>query len=214
MRPSCELTRYAFLLRSDEVLEKKFGKSTWTKPMIAGANLILGIRRLNHVPGFDIRLLEGRFDDEFDHLDRMVLSAGIIRASRSAEFLNWRFRERPGPPVQVLVARQRGELVAFLAFFIYRGKRALICDLFGHKVQEAGRALVAAAVELCRKKGVACLEGYCAQNSEHRSLFEAAGFRARERAARVVAYTRSGESSAGMVSSSNCWTVGQAELNS
>jgi hypothetical protein len=112
------------------------------------------------------------------------------------------------------MARQRGELVAFLAFFIYRGNRALICDLFGHNIQEAGRVLVAAATELCRKKGVACLEGYCTQNSELRSLFETAGFRARERAARVVAYTRPGESSAGMVNSSNCWRVGQAELNS
>ena len=215
MHPSCELTRYAFLLNSNEVLEKRLGKRAWTRPLVSSANLLLWAKRTTHhrVSGVEIGLLEGRFDDEFDHLDRVVPSAGIVRASRSSGYLNWRFRERPGAEVRVLIAREGGELLAFLAFFVYGGRRALICDLFGRKLEEAGPALLSCAIEQCRRNDVACLEGYCTQNSALRALFESAGFRAREHAARIVAYARSGEFSGGILGSAAGWPVGQAELN-
>jgi hypothetical protein len=217
MHPSCEVTRYALLLRSDEVLGRKLGKSALTKPVIAAANLLLGMRRRNHrIPGLEICSLNGRFGDEFTYLDDAVTSSGVIRASRSAELLNWRYRMRPEVKIDVLVARQGGELLAFLAFIVYEDRkglaRALIGDLFGRRLPEAGSALLDGMIEMCRRKNVVCLEGYCSEGSALKPLFEAAGFRARERAARVVAYENPEASSGRILNSSVSWPVGQAEV--
>jgi hypothetical protein len=217
MRPSCEVIRYALPLRSDEVLGRKLGKGAWTKSVIAGANLLLSMRRTSHhIPGLEICSVNGRFDDEFTYLDSTVSSDGVIRASRAAELLNWRYRMRPDAKVDVLVARQGGELLSFLAFTVYektRGlKRALIGDLFGRRLPEAGLALLNAMIEVCRRKGVVCLEGYCSETSALKPLFEAAGFRARESTARIVAYAKSEASNGHALSSSVSWPVGPAEV--
>ena len=214
MRPRCELTRYAFLLRGDEVLKKKLGKRAWTKPVIVGANLLLSMRRVNHgISGLEVSSLNGRFGDEFTCLDKIVPSSGIIRLSRSAELLNWRFRKRSDVKFEVLVARRGGELLAFLVFLEYGEGRASIWDLFGHQLPEAGAALIDATIEMCRKKKVVCLEGHCSETSALKPLFEAAGFRARERTARVVAYAKSGKSNGSILNSAVSWPAGPAEVN-
>jgi len=212
MRPSCEIIRYALPLRSDQILGKRFGNSPWTKPLIAGANLLLNMRRFNRrAPGLEIRGLEGRFGDEFTYLDKIVPSAGIVRSSRSAELLNWRYCDRLDSKVDVLIACQGGELLAFLAFEISAERRAAILDLFGRNLDVAGLPLLGAAIEACRRQNVVCLEGYCSDASELKALLQAAGFRARERAARVVVYAKPGEP-AGMLSSKMTWPLGHAEL--
>ena len=214
MRPSCELTRYAIPLRSDEVLRKRLGKRAWTRPVIAGANLVLSMRRARYLrAGLEIGAFEEGFGDEFNDLDSSVPSAGVVRSSRSAELLNWRYRHRSDLDIQVLVARRAGELLAFLAFIIYPENRASVLDLFGRELNAAGLPLLGAAVELCRQRKVFCLEGYCTEASELKPLFEAAGFRAREKAASVVAYAQSGEISGSNWSSSVSWPLGHAELN-
>jgi len=212
MRPSCELTRYAVLLRSDEVVAKKLGQGAWTKPLIAGANLLLSTRRVNHSKSsLEICSLKGRFGDEFTELDRLVPSSGIIRSSRSAELLNWRYCDRFESNVDVLIARSKGDLVAFLACAVDPDGRAAILDLFGRSLEDAGLPLLGAAIELCRRKSAFCLEGYCSEASELKAVFKAAGFRARERAARVVAYAKPG-GRYGIQTSSVSWPVGQAEM--
>jgi hypothetical protein len=217
MRPSCEVTRYALPLRSDEVLGRRLGKGAWTKPVIAGANLLLSMKHTSRrIQGLEICSLNGEFGDEFTYLDNTVISDGVIRASRSAELLNWRYRKRPDVKTDVLAARQGGELLSFLAFIVYEEtkglKRALIGDLFGRQLSEAGLALLDGMIEMCRRKDVVCLEGYCSETSALKPLFEAAGFRARERAARVVAYAKSGAWNGGILNSKVSWPMGPAEV--
>lgn len=214
MRPSCELIRYAVPLRSDEILGKRLGKRAWTRPVIVGANLLLGIRRARYLrPGLEICSLEGGFGDEFNELDNSVPTAGVVRASRSAELLNWRYRHRSDPNIQVLVARRSGGLLAFLAFIIYPENRASVLDLFGRELSSVGLPLLSAAIELCRLRKVFCLEGYCTDSGELKSVFEAAGFHAREKAASVVAYAKSAGLPGSHWSSSVSWPLGHAELN-
>jgi len=217
MRPNCEVTRYVLPLRSDGVLSRKLGKGAWTKPVIAAANLLLSMRRVNHhIRGLEICSLNGKFGEEFTYLDKVVPSSGVIRLSRSAEVLNWRYRMRPEAKIDVLVALRGGELLAFLAFIVYEEgeelTRALIGDLFGHLLPEVGLVLLDAMIEICRRKNVVCVEGYCSEISPLKPLFEAAGFRARERAARVVAYAKSGEPNGSILNSRVAWPVGQAEV--
>jgi len=213
MRPSCEVTRYALLLRSDEVLRTRIGKGVWTKPVIAAANLLLRIRRTpRRIAELEVCRLDGMFGEEFTRLDKAVSSSGTIRTSRAADLLNWAYRKRSGVKFEVLVARRKGELLAFLAFIVYGDKRAAIFDVFGLELAETGPALLEATIEICRREGIICLQGYCSETSALKPLFEAAGFRPRERAARVVSYVNSGELAASILTSGSPWPVGQAEV--
>jgi hypothetical protein len=213
MRPSCDVTRYALPLRSDEVFEKRLGKGAWTKPLIASANLLLSLRKRNHRnAGLEISRFDGIFGDEFSELDKKVSSSGTLRANRSADLLNWRYHKNPELRIEMLVARRKGELLAFLACGVFNDNRAVVYDLFGLELQEVGLALLYAAIEMCRRENVVCLQGYCSDTSALKPLFEAAGFRARERAARVVAYTRSEDQAGRFLNSSLPWRLGQAEV--
>jgi len=196
MPPSSEIARYAFILRSEEILQRHMGRGFWSKLLAPSANVLLKARRRAAAAecGLQIEEFAGRFGDEFSELDRKVASAGVIRGSRSADLLNWRYRDCPGwnaPDSKVLLVRRAGELVAFLAFWIERSRRrAYISDLFGVQFNTAGRALLAAALEICEREKMFSLHGYCSPGSELRSLFRHLGFRRRERTATVVAYEK------------------------
>jgi len=209
--PSCELIRYALVLRGEEVVQKKLGKSWWTKPLISGVNTFLRTRRASkRFASLEISCHDARFGDEYNHLDKTVSSTGIVRTSRSAELLNWRYRDRPECRTDILVARRQGELIAFLAMSEYDNnghRRVSICDLFGHELEHTGLALLEVAADRCRQSNVVCLEGNCAKESIVESIFKAAGFRARERSAHLVAYAQSG-----LLNANISWPVGQAEF--
>lgn len=192
MPASCEVIRYALPLRSDEYLRKRVGGGWWTKPVIAMANLALKARRRKRFSaGLEICELEGRFDEEFSHLDRLVPTLGTVRSSRSAELLNWRYMDNPGSKSRILVARRGKELLGFLAFWIEFGN-AYIVDIFGLDLSDVGTALLATAIEVNTREKVNSLCGFCSAESELKILFESFGFRPRERAARVVAYEKPG----------------------
>ena len=190
-----EIARYAYILRSEEFLEEHIGKGIRSKLLAGPANLFLNTRRaVGRQPGLQIEEFTGRFSDEFSDLDRRASSWQVIRGSRSTELLNWRYRECPGwdnPENKVLVARVRGELVAFVAFWIECSrKRAYISDPFGLQLDTVGAALLGAAIESCRRERVFSLHGYCTSHSELSALFRKAGFRRREKTATVVAYEK------------------------
>jgi hypothetical protein len=126
--------------------------------------------------------------------------------------LNWRYCGRFESNVEVLVARHGGELLGFLAFTVNPHERASILDLFGRNLEEVGLPLLSAAIEVCHRKNVVCLEGYCSETSELKAIFHDAGFRAREMTARVVAYAKA-SGPFGLQTSSLSWPLGQAELN-
>jgi Acetyltransferase (GNAT) domain len=217
MRSTCEVKRYALALRSDEVLSRKLGSGAWARPVIAGANLLLRMSRPSHrAPELEVSNLHGSFDEQFTAIDKAVPSSGIIRASRSAQLLNWRYRSRSDVTYEVIVARRRGELLAFLAYIVYEEteglKRALIADLFGLDLAETGPALLQATIEACRKMNLVCLEAYCTETNSLKPLFEATGFRARERTARIVTYTKAGKSSGNGMSLGVSWPVGHVEI--
>jgi hypothetical protein len=120
MHPNCELFRYALLLRSDEFLERKLGRSRWTTPLVGTANRLLRMRiPRRDALGLAITTLDGMFGDEFSNLDQSVPSLGLVRPSRSAKFLNWRYKDQPvSGQIRVLVARRNGELWGFLVFVV------------------------------------------------------------------------------------------------
>jgi len=223
MRPNCEMVRYALPLRSDEFFERRLGKRAWTKPLVVTANMLFEMRgRKRQISGLEICEFDERFGDEFSHLDRMVSKSGAIRANRSAEILNWRFRDDPACTehlrdanklrYQTLVARRGGELVAFIIFEWESNSRVLIVDLFGSRLADVGLSLLEATTEVCRSQSAQCLNVYCVPDSELSGLLRRTGFRQRERTARVVAYDGSNGRKGKHLTPGLSWAFSQVEL--
>jgi hypothetical protein len=210
MQPNCEIFRYAFPLRSDEFVTKKLGTGVWTKPVAAATNLFLGMRVRPQRPEPEISFFEQVFDDEFSRLDANLSDATMIRASRSADELNWSYRSHPVWKFRTLVARRAGELQAFLAYMVL-STRASVVDLFGRDLPEVGLTLLQALIEICHREKMAAVEGYCSEESDLAPLFKRAGFRRRERGARVVAYAKP-DNGAGQVISNARWALNQVDM--
>ncbi len=214
MQANCEVIRYALLFRSDEYFARKLGGGAWTTTVAGAANVLLGMRTRRFIrgsSGLEIHTFDGRFDEEFSRLDKLVPSRGAIRSSRSADLLNWRYRDNPGANSRVLVARRAGELVGFLVLWIERGS-AQILDIFGIELLLVGIELLDAAIEMTRREKVSALYGFCSADSELRTLFECFRFRPREKAARVVAYEKPGVETGPLLARGLRWTFGHPEL--
>jgi hypothetical protein len=207
----CETIRYALLLSSDKYLGRRLGNGIWTRPIIIAANHALRVRRPNRsATGIEITEFGGRFGEEFSTLDDRVSSVGAIRASRSAELLNWRHREKPASNSNVLVARRSGEIRGFLVFWVQDGN-AYIWDLFGLQLPSVGAALLEAAIDVCKRQKLSAVYGVCSPASGLSSLFERAGFRPRERDARIVAYENSSQDGK-LLHPNLCWDFTEVEI--
>ena len=223
MQPNCEVYRYALPLRSDEYFVKRLGHGAWTKPVVAAANLILRARGVKKsTTNLEISEHTGRFDDEFSHLDEVASLPGSVRASRDATDLNWRYMEDPLASLSLpngttgryhtFVARQAGELKAFLAFYIQSDGIAILVDLFGLDLPETGLALIDAALQVCRREEVWCFHGFCSDDSELKPLLTRMGFSRRERNARVVAYDKQAAATFVEPGAQMRWTFSQVEV--
>jgi hypothetical protein len=198
MKPDCEVYRYVFPLRVDDNVAKKLGRGLWTKPIAAAGNVLLRMRRPpSGFPGIEIQRLDGLFGDEFDHLDDITPGANLIRASRRARDLNYRYREGQDEReasttgrIHVLVARRAGELQAFAVYLVPTDGIAVLLDVFGRELESAGGALLEATIAQCREQNLSSLHGFCSEESELRQLFLRTGLRRRERNCAVVGYTR------------------------
>jgi hypothetical protein len=222
MRASCEVTRYALPLRSNKYFDKRFGTRAWTKPLAAATNLVLQARtRFRPVPGVEIVEHTGPFGEEFSELDQRVSSSDMIRASRSAVDLQWRYKQDPGAAgardqkeeYRVLLARRSGELLAFVIIVLNRTEgTGHILDLFGVEIPVVGPSLLEGAVGLCRQTGLDSLYGFCSEGTELESLFRNTGFCPREKIARVVAYENQQKQAGRLLKSALRWPFGQFEV--
>jgi hypothetical protein len=197
MQPNCDIIRYALLLRSDDYFRRRMGNSSWIKPFIATANVALRTRRA-YVPARDLEIAETdkAFDEEYSQLDRSVSSLGAVRASRSAEELNWRYGGGTGSAAaqnvarkyRVFEARRSRELIGFAVLSTEADGTACIHDLFALDLAHTGGALIGILIDVCRREKLTRLDCLCSPESCSRSLLELAGFRARERVYRVVTF--------------------------
>jgi hypothetical protein len=212
MRPSCELIRYALLLRSEKYFRRRIGSAFWAKPAVAVTNVFLSARRSHcPMPGLEIHPHEGRFGEEFSLLDCRVSSVGLVRHRRSMEDLNYRYRENPELEHRVFVARRSGELLAFAVFVVESDGIGCLVELFGRQLSEVGPALLEALIDVCRRENIPAVCGYCSEGSELKSALEASGFRPRETAARVVAYAKPDSAAHRLLGNGIRWSFGRTE---
>jgi len=204
MVSNCDVLRYALLLRSDEYFLKKLGKHLWTKPLVGATNVFLAIRKSSTaLKGLEISEFNDNFGEEFSQLDRRLAASGEVRASRSAEDMNWRYRKDPlrkrhlskgdVGTYRVLVARKAGELLAFVIFFIQTDGIAYIVDLFGVEISKIAAPLLSAVREISHASKVWAIWAFCSTDSELNSIFQEARFYRRELSVRTVAYAPASE---------------------
>jgi hypothetical protein len=210
VQPNCAVARYALPLRLDRHVKKRLG---YAPPSLM--RLINSLLRARHRPGMqpgDLEIAEhaGPFDDEFSCLDAALISPNVIRGRRSAAHLNWRYREDPLQEYRVLAARRKGELFAFLVFFV-RNEDIRIVDLFGRDLPTAAVALLDALV---RHYQVSCqnIEAFLSDGSDLLTPLSKAHFHRRSAAAQVVAYAKPGSEMSNFLERSPRWAFNAAEL--
>jgi hypothetical protein len=190
MESNCQMHRFARPLRVDRRLSEMLGSANLAYPIAFLGNLFLKILSTRRpAPGIEVSVHEGRFGEEFSNLDRTVRVKDSIRSRRSAEDLNWRFRDDPSIQYEVLAARHRGELLGYVVAST-RNDDTYVVDLFGRPLSKVAILLLDAVVERERRKRVQSLHAVAANEGEMTLLLRSARFSCREPSARVVAYSR------------------------
>ncbi len=121
---------------------------------------------------------EGSCQEEFSTLSAKACPSQGICVARTAEYLNWRYLAHPFQTFEILTARRRGTLAAYLVLN-QNGHDARIVDLFGMEDRRLVDNLVVYALKLLRGRGVITLS---ASLSSHPSVhpFVRLGFRERD----------------------------------
>jgi hypothetical protein len=213
MEPNCRALRYVRLVRTDRFLRKALPSALVAGPAIVAGNAFLRIAASTRVRAkeAEVGVLEGSFGEEFSHLDARVGGSGGIRSRRNAEDLDWRYRRDPLHQYEVLTARVRGELVAFLVA-MYDAEDAHLIDLFGERLPEIGPPLLKLLSERARERGAQTIQAYVACDDGLRSVLERASFHLRSEGPRIVAYARPGGEVHRLLGKAPHWLFQQTDL--
>ncbi len=190
MEANAALARHAKLLRVNRRIEGRLGGGALARALTPVGNAMIWLRD-GDVPrpnGLEITSHPGRFGEEFSELDQRGWARNVIRGRRSAEDLNWRYRDDPLHDYLVLTGRRRGELVGFAVLSI-KGRDASLVDLFGEFRPGDALGLLDAAADEARSAGAETLHASVSDQSHLISDLGRAGFSRREGGPYVVAYT-------------------------
>lgn len=190
MKGDATLVRHARLLRTDRRLAGRFGPIGRAVAPVGNALLRVAAGRRTRPAGIALARHDGRFDEEFSALDRAVGAPDIIRGRRSAEDLNWRYRDDPLHDYVMLTARRRGELIGFVVLGAEAGDMVIV-DLFGDLSAEETSGLLDAAADEARAAGAEVLHLSVSDGGRLTPFLRRAGFHRREEGPRVVAYAPS-----------------------
>jgi len=189
MKADATLVRHARLLRTDRRLAGRLGAIGRVLAPVGNVLLRVAAGRRARPAAFAIARHDGRFDEEFSALDRAVAAPDVIRGRRSAEDLNWRYRDDPLTDYVVLAARRRAELIGFVILTVEAGDMVVV-DLFGELTAEETLDLLEAAADDARAAGAETLHLSVSDGSRLIPHLPRAGFRRREEGPRVVAYAQ------------------------
>lgn len=132
-----------------------------------------------HASKLNIEEQVSSFDERFDDLFNATNNDNIIRQVRDSKFLNWRYKNNPRRKYSTLVAtRQGGKLDGYITIRIadiFGKSMGLIVDLVTRD-SEAGRSLIASALDYFRLNGVALAMVVCFHGRNEYKLLRKGGF--------------------------------------
>lgn len=183
-----DLVRMAKPLRGDRAVSLLPGPSRLMQGILplVNAGLAMGIRAASIETSLSIGPHAGVFESEFDELAREAGGAYDVCIERSAEYLNWRFRNSPLGRYECLVARQRGRLCGYVLFSC-TAEDAILVDLFCIKNKSIPESLLNALAVLLLRRGVMTISAPLVEGHPWRPVLERRGYRVRERSPFVTA---------------------------
>lgn len=136
-------------------------------------------RAANASTDLECSVHEGSFGDEFTELDSHASSQDVLRGSRTAAYLNWRYRQTPNAEYKVITARKVSRLAGYLVTKIDPGE-ATLADLIVVKEDNIVPILLAYSARLLSTMGIKRINASLLGESALASDFRMAGFVPRE----------------------------------
>jgi GNAT superfamily N-acetyltransferase len=187
-----QFVRLAKPFRVNQTVQARV-KTRWlAQGLSAISNQILDSRdrRRRQLSDCNLSLHSGLCDDEFTLLARAVSVGYGVCVERSAEYLNWRYRNHFARSYELLTARRGDALLAY-AVFTHDAGNAEIVDLFGVQEPAVLSDVISGVVALLRQRNVMTLSAPMLSSHTHVSLFESLGFYKRETCPVIVYPPRS-----------------------
>lgn len=180
IEPQESAIRFAKPLRTDRQIHRRIPNKTAGRALAFAANAALRLRDAGLSRSRTLAIMEETVPcgQEFTHAFRQWAPRIGTCASRSAEYLNWRFLQHPKRRYQFLTARKGGRLCGYL---IYHGaaEDATVVDLLGEDDQIC-KALLVETIAILRRSGVNTLSAPFLRSHDGVKILEDCGFQPRE----------------------------------
>ena len=174
------MIRYAKPLRADHKIAKRVPVRAVARGLsvVVNAGLRLRDNGMKRTGAWMIAAQSGPWGEEFTQAAREWSPRTGACVLRTADYLNWRYREHPTQSYEMLAARQGDKLRGYLILHM-NGEDCMIDDLLAE--DDAARSvLLAEATALGRKRQVHTLSAPWLSTHPGRQLLEKCGFRPRE----------------------------------
>lgn len=176
-----ELVRWAKPLRLNGWMRQRVKVPVLASCLSIVGNLLLKLRdrKLGTSGNCDISLQTDVCTEEFSRLSQSVSKLYDVCITRSANYLNWRYRAHFHQQYSMLTARRDGVLLAYVVYLEDQGFGQIV-DLFGVNEPETFEKLVASVVAAFRARGVPLISTPLLASDSQKMIFKRCGFHPRE----------------------------------
>ena len=174
-----QLSMLAKPLRTEPYLRKWVSQPWLTRPLARIGDLLLQLKDWRGPGGYEICVHNGGFGEEFSELFRRVAGDYGICVARSAEYLEWRYRNHYYLPYEIFTARRGARLAAYAAI-VDSDDSAEVVDLFGESQPEVRLHLLREIARVFRERGRSVLRIALHASSPWIDVLTAIGFRMRQ----------------------------------
>jgi GNAT superfamily N-acetyltransferase len=187
--PAGRLVRYIKLLKVDSRVRKLIPVEMVAHGIAGFVNRGLRLRDLARPTSsyMQLWLHEGEFGEEFTTLDSETVCGNRVRATRTAEYLNWRYRQNPLRQYWTVTARRDAGLQGYVTFED-KGTEWVIADCGAQHEDAVVPAILTYIIHLAQRMGIETLCATAIENSSLSRHLRRAGFWARESSS-FVAYS-------------------------
>lgn len=208
------VVRFVKPLRVDRQVSTFVGESILSQGISAVGNSFLALtdRQPRLQRDYETTLHEDSFGDEFSKLDHRLAGRFAVCGHRTAEYLNWRYRNNPLCLYEIITVRQKGNLTAY-AIFTRTGQDAVLAELFGEQEPKVVEVLLAAVVEVLRQRKTLTLSAPVLDSNPFIPFLKQAGFYPREHSP-VVVCTQAGGHLDGVVNEGRNWFLTHGDRDS
>jgi GNAT superfamily N-acetyltransferase len=178
-----EMIRFAKPLRVKRQVEKRVKWRPLARALASGGDWMLRVTEglQSREGGFGIGLHQGRCGEEFSKLSEGSPRSSGVRIARTAEYLNWRYREHPRRNYEIATARRGQQLEAYAVFSTSDDReQGYVVDLEAAAGSPAKDTLLLWVVRLLRERGALTVSAHLTSTHPWTEVFRKAGFRARE----------------------------------